>query len=88
MALSQQQAEQINDAFCQQYWVSPYSIKSSGLSFVKMHESKPNAHDADDFCLVVTLRHALPAGVTLPSVYQGLKVFTEIRPGMPTPYQV
>lgn len=85
--LSFEEVKRIKEEFQKEYWFKePFSVHVNmcGISKVGINDKNAPVDQKDDFCISVGLRNPLPLDISLPSEYQGVRVFVkvigEIRP--------
>ncbi len=87
MSFSLEDVKQIKKEFQKEYWsTEPFEeyITACGISQVSVYDGNAPANELDDWCISVGLLDSLPQGISLPTEYKGVRIFTkvigEIRP--------
>lgn len=80
MSLTLDVVKQIKGEFQHDYGRLPYSdyINSYGISKVGIQDGHSMDPDKDDLCISIGLSKPMPAHLTLPSTYKGVRVFTKV----------
>lgn len=79
--LSFEEVKRIKEGFQKEYFFKePFSsyINMCSISKVGIKDKDALTDQKDNFCISVGLRNSLPANLSLPSEYQGVRVFVEV----------